>query len=135
MSNARNKSEQWWRWLLFVPCGLLTFAVGIFVGTLLNRIEMVRVDNATMKVLFDIAQMAAGLFALVISVGVASHVAPREKEGGIIYSALLLVFYSAVLAILVLGTFTPGRPGWASYTTVILYILTLIAAIVIHARE
>lgn len=132
----KDKSEQWWRWLLFIPAGLLTFSAGIIIFTLINLIEY-RFGGQYITITLDISQIFVGVISLYFSVVVSAAVAPKEKTGAIIYSCLMLLFYGAVLFISLIGAFIiPNvRTDWLGYVAVIAYIITLVVSIIKAAND
>lgn len=128
----KKKSEQWWRWLLFVPAALLAFIVGVIIGTLINYIEIRWLDTRFFKFTLDISQIVVGVIALYVSVAVAAMVAPNEKIGAIIYSCLMMVFYGVSLVLSIIGSYVlPNmQVGWVGYATSAVYIITLIVSII-----
>ena len=124
----KEKTKQWWRWLLFIPAGVLVAIVGIPIGVLINKLSTLGFLGFANGILYKCTQIIVEVGLMYTSAVVAAYVAPNEKIGGIIYSSLMLAFLivSAVLGILV-GSFTKER--WSLTVIMAGSILAMIIAI------
>lgn len=95
----KDKSKQWWRWLLFIPVGIGTMILIYLIWWLLSMVGSSQFFDLDDNV---ISPVSIGLWVLPIiaqtasvygSVRIASEFSPNEKIGGIIYSSLMVVLF------------------------------------------
>lgn len=127
----KEKPQQWWRWLLFIPVGLIVLALGSFFVDILDYFETRHLPTVYPIVQF-MSRSIPMIMAIVISVAVSSHLAPNSRIGGIIYCSLLLIFYGGLLLMLIIGHIISHSENitWVSYATLGLDIVTLIGMMI-----
>lgn len=127
----KDRPRQWWRWLLFIPVGLIVLALGSFFVDILDYFETRHLPTVYPIVQF-MSRSIPMIMAIVISVAVSSHLAPNSRIGGIIYCSLLLIFYGGLLLMLIIGNIISHSENitWVSYATLGLDIVTLIGMMI-----
>jgi hypothetical protein len=127
----KDKSQQWWRWLLFIPVGLIVLALGSFFVDILDYFETRQLPTVYPIVQF-VSRSIPMIMAIAISVAVSSHLAPNSRIGGIIYCSMLLIFYGGLLLMLIIGNIISHSENitWVSYATLGLDIVTVIGMMI-----
>lgn len=127
----KDKPRQWWRWLLFIPAGVAILLIGGIVVNILGYLETGRLGLDYPIVQFFSISVPM-IMAIAFAIFAASRVAPSARIGGIIFSSLLLVFYAAVLAIIIFGVTITHIESvtWVTYATLVLDIATCIVMMI-----
>lgn len=127
----KDKSEQWWRWLLFIPAGVLFALIAIPVGRLVNYLSTLGFLGFADGILFKISQIIIEVAMLYISAAIAASVAPNKRIGGIIYASLILVFLGISIALAIIGK----SETWDYYVVTAGSMVAMIAAIIASANN
>lgn len=127
----KDKSEQWWRWLLFIPAGVLFALIAIPVGMLVNYLSTLGFLGFADGILFKISQIIIEVAMLYISAAIAASVAPNKRIGGIIYASLILVFFGISIALAIIGK----SETWDYYVVTAGSMVAMIAAIIASANN
>ena len=131
MEGKKEKSKQWWRWLLFIPVGLLFALIAIPVGRLVNYLSTLGFLGFADGILFKISQIIIEVVMLYISAVIAASVAPNKKIGGIVYASLMLVFLGFGIALAIIGK----GETWDYYVVTVGSMVAMIAAIISSAND
>lgn len=126
----KEKSEQWWRWLLFVPAGLLFYLISVPIGRIINYLSTLGFLGFANGILFTLSQILIEVVMLVYSAAIAAFVAPNEKIGGIIYSSIMLLIFGANL---VLGIM--HQQDWVFYVTMAASVAGMIYSIILSSNK
>ena len=127
----KDKSQQWWRWLLFIPAGVLFALIAIPVGRLINYVSTLGFLGFANGILFKISQIIVEVAMLYGSAVIAASVAPNNKVGGIIYASLILIFLGISIALAIFGD---GKT-WDYYVVTAGSMVAMVVAIIAAAND
>lgn len=126
----KDKSKQWWRWLLFIPAGIAFFLIASVLGKLINYLSTLGFLGFANGLLFSLSQIIVEVAMLYGSAKIAAIVAPDEKIGGIIYSSIMLLVMGISLAFGIMN-----GENWVFYVSTAGCIVAMILAIIQSTNE
>ena len=126
----KDKSQQWWRWLLFIPAGVLSFLISVPISRLINYFSTIWVLGFANGILFKLSQIIVELLMLYLSAVIAAKVSPNEKIGGIIYSSVMLLVFGASIVLAIMQ----GQ-NWVYYVTTLGSIVVMIQTLVAASKD
>lgn len=134
----KDKSKQWWRWLLFIPVGLLIYTIGVVVIFFIANYADSKSELEIVRIMAYFSQVFADVVILYFSVELVKVFCPKEKLGGIIFASFMLVLYAVVLGFHILasiGVVGYIKEGWRGLLLGGACMITCIISLVKTSKE